>query len=267
MNQASMTVFRAFIGAAVILQPTQLSAQALPGSVRDLVGVKASAGESSLEERGFTYITGGTRDDRKFNYWWNRNTKECVRVTTFDGRYEKISVVPKSDCNQKGGNDAAAVAAVGAVALIGALALSHKSHDHEDYSHYGDANSEAQYERGYRDGLYSHNYHNYDRSQAYTSGYENGVRSRASETSYRKDNHHGGGYSAHVSLRDLEGQDRSYVKGQLASRGFQLRDDKKTEEGRYSTYWRAASRQCVIVTAHNGYVTSIEHTGAGTCSY
>ncbi|GAA4754130.1 hypothetical protein GCM10023264_21630 [Sphingomonas daechungensis] len=267
MKHASTYLARAAIGAAVIAQSIQLPAQEVPGSVRDLVGVKASAGESSLEARGFTYITGGTRDDRKFNYWWNRNTKECVRVTTFDGLYEKIAVVPKSDCNQKGGSDAGTVAAVGAIALIGALALSHKSHDHDNYSHYGDANSEAQYERGYRDGLYSHSYHNYDRSQAYTSGYENGVRARGYETGYRNNNYYGGGYSAHVSLRDLEGQERSYVKGQLASRGFQLRDDKKTYDGRYSTYWRSSSRQCIIVTANNGYVTSIEHTSTQTCSY
>jgi hypothetical protein len=268
MKRIGAPLLGVILAGTVLAYPLPAAAQTLPGSVRDLVGVRASAGEATLETRGFTFISGGIKNDRKLGYWWNGNTKECIRVTTYDGSFEQLGVASKADCHQKSGNnDAAAAAAIGAAALIGAIALTHKSHDHDNDRHYDDMNSEAQYERGYRDGLYSHNYHNYDRSQAYTSGYENGVRSRASETSYRKDNHHGGGYSAHVSLRDLEGQDRSYVKGQLASRGFQLRDDKKTEEGRYSTYWRAASRQCVIVTAHNGYVTSIEHTGAGTCSY
>ena len=43
--------------------------------------------------RGFTYIAGGTKDDRKLTYWWNG-------VTTFDGSYERLAVAPKSDCNQ-----------------------------------------------------------------------------------------------------------------------------------------------------------------------
>ena len=254
--------------AAIVAQPAQAAADQAPVSVRDLVGARGSSGETALETRGFSYIGGGTRDDRKIAYWWNANTRECIRVATFDGRYETITAAPKSDCNQKGGsNDAAAVAAVGAMALLGAIALTHKSHDHDKYSHYGDANSEAQYERGYRDGLYNHSYHNYDRSQAYTSGYEGGVRARGYETGYRNDNHFGGGYTAHVSLRDLEGRDRSYAKAQLASRGFERRDSKKTDDGRYATYWRAASRQCVIVTSRGGTVDSIEHASASTCNY
>jgi hypothetical protein len=260
--------FRAALAAALVTQPVSLTAQGLPGSVRDLVGVRASAGESAMETRGYTYISGTVREDRKIVYWWNPSTKECVRVTTFDGRFEKLAIVAKSDCNQKGGsNDAVAAAAIGAAAILGAIALSHKSHDHDNDSHYGDASNEAQYERGYRDGLYSHTYHNYDRSNAYTSGYESGVRARSHETAYRNDHFHGAGYGAHVSLRDLEGRDRSYVASQMMSRGFVIRDNKKTEDGRYATYWRQASRQCVIVTSHGGSVTSIGHTDSATCAY
>ena len=253
------------IAGAVLFQPMSLSAQALPGSVRDLVGVRASAGESTLEMRGFTYIAGGLKDDRKHSYWWNGNTKECIRVTTFDGAYERLAVAPKSDCNQKSGNDAGIAVAVGAAAILGAIALSHKSHDHDSGNHYSDARNEAQYEQGYRDGLYSHSYHNYERSNSYTSGYENGVRARGHETAYRGSNYYSGGYSSHVSLRDLEGRPRSYVTGQLFGRGFVQRDSKKTDEGRFATYWRQASRQCIIVNSRGGTVYSIEHTSDRTC--
>lgn len=254
--------------AALALQPAMLGAQALPGSVRDLVGARASAGESSLESRGFTFISGGTKNDRKYGYWWNPNTKECVRVATYDGRFDAIAVAPRTDCNQKGGNDGAAAAAVvGAAAILGAIALAHRSHDHDNDRHYDDARDEAQYERGYRDGLYNQTYHNYDRSQSYTSGYENGVRARGEESGYRGGNYYGGGYGAHVSVRDLEGRERAYATGQLSSRGFVLRDNKRTDDGRYMTWWRQASRQCVIVTSRNGYVASIERTSEQTCSF
>ena len=156
MKITTSHIWRGAIAGAVLLQPVSVAAQALPGSVRDLVGARASSGESTLEARGFAYIAGGTRDDRKLGYWWNGNTKECIRVTTFNGLYENLAVSPKSDCNQKSGNDAGVAVAIGAAALIGAIALAHKSHDHDNNNHYNDARSEAQYEQGYRDGLYNH---------------------------------------------------------------------------------------------------------------
>lgn len=268
MGMDSTRALAVILAGAMVCQPGIGSAQPLPGSVRDLVGARASSGESALETRGFTYISGGTRNGRKLGYWWNPNTRECVRVATADGAFEQITVAPKTDCNQRSGsNHGAVAAAVGAAALIGVLALAHKSHDHDNDRHYGDVQDEAQYERGYRDGLYSHSYHNYDRSQSYTSGYENGVRARGDEAGYRGGHYYGGGYGAHVSLRDLEGRERPYAIDQLASRGFVQRDSKRIEDGRYATFWREASRQCVIVTSHNGYVTSIERSAEQTCSY
>ncbi|RYE41135.1 MAG: hypothetical protein EOP21_09030, partial [Hyphomicrobiales bacterium] len=46
----------------------------------DLVGGKASAGESQLEARGFTFITGSTSVDTKHSYWWKfSNYKTFLR--------------------------------------------------------------------------------------------------------------------------------------------------------------------------------------------
>lgn len=256
-------------GSALLLQPVAASAaEPLPGSVRDLVGARASSGESTLETRGFTFISGSTKHGQKLAYWWNGNTKECIRTATQDGNFAQIVVAPKQDCGQRGGNDGTAAAvAVGAAALIGAIALSHKSHDHHNDRHYDDAMREAQYERGYRDGLYHQSYHNYERSQAYTDGYQQGVRARGEETSYRGGSYYGGGYSSHINLWDLRGRDRSYVNGQLVGRGFVRRDDKRTEDGRYATWWREASQQCVIVVSRSGRVDSIESTSEQTCRY
>lgn len=251
---------------ALLMQPLPALAAELPGSVRDLVGTRASSGESTLETRGFTFISGGTRNGQKLSYWWNGNTKECIRTATDNGVFAQIVTAPKQDCGQRSGDNGAALAVgVGAAALIGAIALSHKSHHHDNDRHYDDVARESQYERGYRDGMYHQSYHNYDRSDAYTQGYENGVRSRGEETSYRSGSYYGGGYSSHVSIHDLRGADKGYAVGQLMRRGFVQRDNKKTDEGHYATYWREASRQCVIVVSHSGRIDSIESTSEDTC--
>jgi hypothetical protein len=261
------TRMTALLAASAMLVPAAPAMAETPGSVRDLVGAKAAGGESSLEDRGFHYITGSTRNNRKFNYYWNGNTKECVKVVTYDGRFETIDKTTNVDCNQKGGSgDKAAAIAVGAAAILGIAALASKSHDRGDK--HNDERSTAEYERGYRDGLYNQTYHNYSRTDSYSSGYENGVAERGHQTSYRPGNNHNyGGYSGYANVNDLEGRARDNAVGQLNSRGFVLRDNKKVEDGRYMTFWRSASNQCVILHSQNGYVVSIESVSARTCSY
>ena len=254
---------------ALIAQSAAVSA-ATPSGLRDLVGVRGSAGESALENRGYEYVSGSTSDDAKISYWWNGKSNDCVMVTTRDGAYAAISSVTAADCGKTGArhsNATGVAVAVGAAALIGALALSHKSHDHDDYNHYGDSRQEADYERGYRDGLYNQAYHNYDRSNSYSDGYAAGVRQRGHETGYRSGSYNSGGYGGFVYVNDLQGQSRDSARSQLASRGFVVRDDKRTEDGRYATFWREASRQCIVLHTRNGYVESVESVAKRTCSW
>ncbi len=259
-------IFTGILASTAMLAAAVPAIANTPGSVRDLVGARAAGGDSTLEERGFSMIHGSTDYDRKINYWWNGNTKECVKVSTFDGKFESISQTTNSDCNQKGGKgDNAAAIAIGAAALLGVAALASKSHHRGD--RYNDEGSTSQFERGYRDGLYNQSYHNYDRSDGYSNGYEQGVRERGHQTSYRSHNYDGGGYSSFSGVRDLEGRSRDSATGQLMSRGFTMRDSKRVEDGRYMTWWRAESRQCVILHSQNGYVVSVESVSARTCSY
>jgi hypothetical protein len=253
----------AMLSTALTVAPMAGQAQT-PGSVRDLVGSRAAGGEEQLGFRGFSRISGHTDDDSKINYWWNGNTKECVKVVTYDGNFQSIKTTTNADCNQKGGNgDKTAAIAVGAVALLGIAALASKSHHRGDNDY--DERGTADFERGHRDGLYNQAYHNYSRSDAYSNGYNSGVRERAHETSYRGGNSYGGGYSEYVDFNDLQGQARNYATGQLSSRGFTQLDSKKTDEGRYMTYWRAASRQCLVLNSRNGYVISLESVSPRTC--
>jgi hypothetical protein len=249
--------------AAMVITPIAASANT-PGSVRDLVGAKGSSGEQQLEYRGFHLISGHTEYDSKISYWWNGNTKECIKVVTYDGSYRSIDKTSNADCNQKGGNgDKTAAVAVGAAALLGIVALASKSHHREGKDY--DERGMSEFERGHRDGLYGQAYHNYSRSDAYSNGYDSGVRERAGQTSYRGGNSYSGGYSAYAEFNDLQGQERDSATRQLSNRGFSQLDNKRTDQGRYMTYWRAASKQCLVVNSRNGYIYSIESVSPRTC--
>lgn len=266
MNVTSRMATGVLATAALLAQAFPAVAAA-PGSVRDLVSARAAGGESTLEQRGFTMVHGMTQDGGKITFWWNPNTKECVKVDTYDGKFASIDQVSNADCNQRASNgaDKTAAVAIGAAAILGIAALASKSHQRGD--RYQDENSTAEYERGYRDGLYNQSYHNYTRSDAYSNGYSSGVEQRGHETRYRSNNYYAGGYSDFARVNDLEGRSRDSAGLELMNRGFALRDNKKVEDGRYMTYWRAVSRQCVILHSQGGYVVSLESVSARTCSY
>lgn len=237
-----------------------------PSSLSDLVGARGAGGEEQLESRGYYNTHVSTEDDRKVSYWWNSSKKECVRVTTYDGRYESINAAQSTDCGQakSSSGDKTAATAVGAAALLGIAALASKSHHRDDRDY--DMNGTAEFERGYRDGLYNQSYHNYNRSDAYSHGFEKGVRQRGYETSYRPGYGYGGGYGGYVNVNDLVGQSKGYANSSLSQRGFVMRDSDKTDyNGRYTTWWRAASEQCITVNTRDGYVYTVQTARKRNC--
>jgi hypothetical protein len=212
-----------------VAMPVLPVAAKTPGDVADLVGARGSSGESALESRGYAVVDTRTGDEKKWTHWWNGSKKQCITVVTADGRYQSISEASASDCNQTkahNSGDKTAAIAIGAAALLGIAALASKSHDRGD--RYSDERGTAEYERGYRDGLYNQSYHNYNRSDAYSSGYEQGTRQRGYETSYRPGHGNGGGYGANVYVNDLVGQPKGSANAALAQRGFVIKDADKT---------------------------------------
>lgn len=99
-------------------------------TLQDLIDARAGQAEGTLTQRGWAYVTGNKSAPETHGYWWNASRKDCVKVTTREGRYAAIDDTGASDCNQKssGSGAAVAVAAVGAVALT-ALLLSRKTKD------------------------------------------------------------------------------------------------------------------------------------------
>lgn len=243
----------ALASAAMLITPVAAKQTA---GLQDLVGVRGSSGETQLEMRGYTHIETHADSDRKHSYWWNGDGKKCVHVVTWDGKYQSIEDASKSDCNQKdGSNTGTAVAAVAGIAVLGALLASKKHHrDDKEY----DANQTAQFDRGYRDGLYNAAYHNYDRSDAYSNGYQAGVQERGANLNH----HYGrGGYQAIGEYRDLNGARASSADGSLRSRGFTNVDGFKSGTAAYTIWNRRQSHQCLQMTVADGRVEDIRDIG------
>ncbi|MBX7514592.1 hypothetical protein K3179_08560 [Qipengyuania sp. GH38] len=214
--------------------------------------------EGQLRERGFAHISTHKNDmGYVYSYWWDEADDDCVNVEVYNGRVESITDASDQDCGHHKGNAGAAVAAVAGAAILGAL-LSHKSHHHEDDKHHDDREAEAQYERGYQDGLHNASYHNYDRSDAYSSGYSAGVSERNANLSHHQGH---GGYRQTAQIADLKDARAAGGMSELESRGFRQVDNFTSGNTRYSIQWRPQSRQCVQVTIADGRFYDIRDIG------
>lgn len=234
--------------------------------LQDVVGARGSSGEDMMHERGYVMIHADPEDNTVYSYWWNRVDKKCVMVATTDGRYATILDSTPADCNRaddKGLSTGAKVAiGVGAAAAVGAIVLAHKAHDHDNDRHYDDPNREAEYERGYRDGLYNAAYHNYSNMREYSDGYSAGVDQRNQNIGYSSGR---GGYRPHVNLNDLKGARASSGEAELTSRGFRIVDSYKSGGSSYTIWWNGSTRQCVSVSTYDGRYNWIGDTQNQNC--
>ncbi|SDF60859.1 hypothetical protein SAMN04488105_1351 [Salipiger thiooxidans] len=67
------------------------------GSASDLSsfeGARAGQAEGGIRALGYEAI----RSDGLTTYWFNRETGACASVTTSDGRYSDVTMLPAEDC-------------------------------------------------------------------------------------------------------------------------------------------------------------------------
>jgi hypothetical protein len=258
-------VFRIMVG-LVSVSVLTVSAFGQANKLEDLVGGRASSGESVMHDRGYVMIHADAEEESVYSYWWNQSAKKCVLVRTSDGRYTNILDSTPADCNrsdEKSLSTGAKVGvAVGVAAIIGAIAMAHKAHDHDNDRHYEDVNKEAEYERGFRDGLYNSAYHNYSNVREYSDGYSAGVEQRRKNTSYSSGR---GGYRPHVNLNDLKGMRASSGEAELENRGFRNVDGYKSGGSSYTIWWNSRTRQCVSVSTYDGKYNWIGDTQNANC--
>jgi hypothetical protein len=257
MTQCKRRLIAAATIACLLAAPTIAAAKSA-GQLGDLVGARGAGGETELEARGWVLTDGHKGASTAYTYWWHPARKDCLMVATRDGRYDAISDVTPADCNQRGGGNAGGAVAAGALAaVLIAAAASHKSGHHANGQHYADNQQEAEYERGFNDGMYNEPYHNYSRSDGYSSGYQNGVEQRGRDTGYRSDHRNGAGYAASAEVSDLVGARGAGAESDMIARGFSSVDGFTSGNGKGTVWWNARTRQCLQMIVVNGAVDSI----------
>jgi hypothetical protein len=198
----------------------------------DLVGARASSGESQMEARGFTFISSSEGDYNTIHsYWWNNRDKNCLHVETYSGRYTAMSDGTNSDCHRSSGsgNAAAAAGVVAGAAILGAL-LSSKSH-HQDGRNYNEQQT-GDFDRGFTDGLHNASYHNPGRSDTYSHGYEKGVEQR----NINLRSHSGrGGYAAADYIRGPGGLEEKCHRAVARETGARVIGTNRIEESQAAT--------------------------------
>ncbi len=70
------------------------------GEYRDLVGARASTGESELRRRGFREARNEPAPGGRFVFW-NTPARGCIEVRVADGRYQTIRPVNDRECNAR----------------------------------------------------------------------------------------------------------------------------------------------------------------------
>lgn len=243
-------------------------AVAVPANLADIPYQSTEWGSEQLRFRGYTQMSSDWHDGRSYEYWWHGSSNTCIQALASGGKYEALKTTSATDCGQyhkqATNNDAAAAVAIGAAAILGAAVLAHQSHERNDK--HNDQASVAEFDRGYRDGLYHQPYHNYQNTTAYSDGYSSGSRKRDEQTSYRP--RYGGysGYQSYVSLDDLVGARASNTDSDMRSRGFYDTGGYKQGNKSFVTWYNRSTRQCVNVVTQEGRIKRIDSIDEGNCT-
>ena len=86
-----------FLLLAACVEESSTVGQPSVGSSSDLSafeGARAGQAEMGIQNLGYELI----RTEGLTAFWFNRSTGACARITTFDGRYSDVTMLPSGDC-------------------------------------------------------------------------------------------------------------------------------------------------------------------------
>ncbi|KUJ72243.1 hypothetical protein [Ruegeria profundi] len=76
-------------------EPKTVSAPASgPGELAGFVGARAGQAELGLQNRGYSLV----RSQGLTSFWLKNDGSQCAAITTSDGRYSDIAMVPADVC-------------------------------------------------------------------------------------------------------------------------------------------------------------------------
>ena len=257
----------ALVSAALVGAPLPGFSQ--PSDLSDLKNHSEEHAARELSRRGFFLTHSVSRHNAIHQFWWNSSRDYCVRIAIERNRVAEVRSSDDHDCNQRDGGSKGpsrgTEVAIAAAALLGVAALAHKSQDNNKERANLSPEEVADFERGYRDGLYHQGYHNYNNRRDYSDGYQKGQEARSSETAYRSNQGYHSGYSAYVNVNDLVGARAAGAESDLQSRGFRNTSGYKANDRAYTYWWNGNTRQCINVAVHDGRMESIQSTAESYC--
>lgn len=256
-----------FACAALVGAPMPAASQG--SNLADLQYQGQDYAERELPRRGYTLTHSDVRDDRVVQYWWSGSRSECARVSSTDRRVSGIKTTDEHDCNQKSNGDKGisdgAKVAIAAAAILGVAALAHKSHENRHDRDKQTPQQVAEFDRGYRDGLYDQGWHNYNNSGDYSDGYQSGREKRAAETGHRPADGFHSGNAGYVNVQDLRGARGSSADSELNARGFVTKGGYKDGDRAVTIWWNRGTRQCLSMVVRDGRVKKLEPIVEGNC--
>jgi len=97
MTKITLVLASALVTLAACVEDTGTTGTPAVGSAYDLSsfeGARAGDGEMGIRALGYEQIryTGLT------SWWFNRDTGACARITTSQGRYSEVTMLPAEDC-------------------------------------------------------------------------------------------------------------------------------------------------------------------------
>ena len=102
----SMHIIKFALGAVAVsalagcVEDTGSSSQSglpLVGSSTDVTafeGARAGQADDGLRALGYEVV----RTEGLTSYWFNRSTGACARISTWDGRFSDVTMLPSEDC-------------------------------------------------------------------------------------------------------------------------------------------------------------------------
>jgi hypothetical protein len=236
----------------------------------DLVYRSDDHASRELPRRGYVLTHSvSAKGDAYWQYWWSSQRDQCLRVAVNGGRVSQLISTDEHDCNQTvsgaSGPSKGAQVAIAAAALAGVAVLAHKSHESEKDRATQSPQDVADFERGYRDGLYNQGYHNYNNRPDYVNGYNKGTEKRSAETSYRSNQYQHSGYAAYANVNDLVGARASALDNDMPARGFRNISGYKSSSRAYTFWFNPNSNQCVQAVVHDGRVEAMNSAAERSC--
>ena len=95
--KATLCFFTIASAAGCVQTTTTTPGQPAVGSSTDLTafeGARAGQAEMGIQNLGYELI----RTEGLTAYWFNRDTGACAAITTSEGRYSNVDMLPAEDC-------------------------------------------------------------------------------------------------------------------------------------------------------------------------